>query len=309
MKRDLLAVNDLSIDEVQHILEVTSKLKQYKTRYRDYLEGKCIGLLFQKSSNRTRVSFEVGIAQLGGNCIYLAPHEINLGVREAPTDVARTLSRYLDGIVARTNSHIDLVEMARSAEIPVINGLSDMYHPCQGLTDVFTIIEHFKGKTKGIVVTYVGDGNNVCHSLMVACAKSGMHFRVATPEGYGPNLDIVKVARECAKETGAEIDVMHDPKHAVNKADVIYSDVWVSMGQEDETEKRLRDFQGYQINGDLVRHAKSNYVFMHCLPAHRGQEVTAEVIDSPHSIIFDQAENRLHTQKSILIFLLGKKER
>jgi ornithine carbamoyltransferase len=310
MKRDFLAVNDLSAGEIRHILEVTAKLKQYRTRYRDYLDGKNIGLLFQKSSNRTRVSFEVGIAQLGGNCIYLAPHEIRLGVREATQDVARTLSRYLDGVIVRANSHVDLVEMAKSATIPVINGLSDLYHPCQGLTDIFTISEHFGGKTDGIKVAYVGDGNNVCHSLMAACAKVGFDINVATPEGYEPNIEIVRAVREAARETGARVETMHDPREAAHKADVIYSDVWVSMGQEEETEKRLKDFQGYQINANLVKHAKSTYVFMHCLPAHRGQEVTTEVIDSEgHSIIFDQAENRLHTQKSILIFLMGSKKK
>jgi ornithine carbamoyltransferase len=309
MKRDLLSIRDLSILEVKYLMDLTNKLKQYKGRYRDYLDGKSIGLLFQKPSNRTRVSFEVGIYQLGGNCIYLAPQEINLGVREATSDVARTLTRYLDGIVARTNSHADIVEMAACASVPVINGLSDMYHPCQGLTDIYTVIEHYEGKVAGKAIAYIGDGNNVCHSLMLACAKSGINLRIATPKGYEPNSDVVKVTQESAAETGAEILLTNDPVKAVDNADVIYSDVWVSMGQEEETNRRLRDFQGFQINSELVSKAKKDFVFMHCLPAHRGQEVTSDVIDSEHSIIFDQAENRLHIQKAIMIFLMGKDEK
>lgn len=303
-KRDLISIQDLKPSEVLYLMEITKKLKESRNRYHDHLEGKSIGLIFQKPSNRTRVSFEVGVAQLGGKCIYLGPTEINLGVRETVEDVSKTLSRYLDGIVARTFSNKDLIDMTKAATIPVINGLSDLYHPCQGLTDIFSIIEHFD-QASGLNVAYIGDGNNVCHSLMLGCAMVGMNIRIATPKRYEPDVNVVKSAQAYAKDSGAQIMITNDPNAAAENADVIYSDVWVSMGQEEESQKRLADFQGFQINKKLVSLAKKEYIFMHCLPAHRGQEVTAEVIDSKSSIIFEQAENRLHTQKSILIFLIG----
>jgi ornithine carbamoyltransferase len=309
MKRDLISIQDLSCDDVSQLINLTAQLKEYKGRSSDYLAGKNIGLLFQKPSNRTRVSFEVGISQLGGNCIYLGPKEINLGVRESTTDVSRTLSRYLDGIVARTHTHQDIVKLTKSADIPVINGLSDVYHPCQGLTDIFSIKERF-GELKGLTVAYVGDGNNVCHSLLLACAKTGVNMNIATPQGYLPEAQIIKSAEESAKETGATITLSNSPKDAVKGANAIYADVWVSMGQEEESQKRLADFKEYQINEELVKSADKDYIFMHCLPAHRGQEVTAGIIDDKeHSIIFDQAENRLHTQKAIMIFLIGEKDK
>ena len=239
----------------------------------------------------------MGVFQLGGNCVYLGPDEINLGVRESTADVAKTLSRYLDGIVARTFTHQDIMDLAKYASVPVINGLSDMHHPCQALTDIFSIEEKL-GKTKGIVLAYVGDGNNnVCHSLLIGCAKMGIHMHIATPKKYAPDKEVLKLAKAFAQETAGRIFLTHSPKEAVTGADVIYSDVWVSMGQEKEARKRLKDFKGFQINGNLVKGAKKNFVFMHCLPAHRGQEVAAEVIDGSHSIVFDQAENRLHAQK------------
>ncbi len=306
MKRDLLSLQDLSGEEVVDLLELTEQLKQDNYQLNNQLKGKTVALVFQKPSNRTRVSFEVGIFQLGGNCVYLGPTEINLGVRESTADVSKTLSRYLDGIVARTHAHQDVIELAEHSSVPIINGLSDLYHPCQALTDIFSIKEKF-GKTEGLTLAYIGDGNNVCNSLLLGCAKVGLNMRIATPPNYEPQKNIIELAEGYAKETNTEITVTNSPQDAVKGADVIYSDVWVSMGQEEESKKRLNDFNGYQINEKLTDLATKDFIFMHCLPAHRGQEVTAEVIDGEHSIVFDQAENRLHTQKAILISLLGEK--
>lgn len=311
MKRDFITEYDLTPKEIKHIFELTAKLKKSRkgvSKIHPAIKGKTVGLVFQKPSLRTRVSFEVGIRQLGGNCIYLGPDEINLGKRESTADVAQVLSRYLDVIVARVFSHQDVVDLAKHATIPVINGLCDLYHPCQAMTDVFSVLEKF-GTFKNKTLAYIGDGNNVCHSLMLVCAKVGLNMAIATPVGYEPNAEILKRARELADENGVSITVSREPQRAVEGAHVIYSDVWVSMGQEEETQKRLKDFAGFQINTDLTSFAHEDYMFMHCLPAHRGQEVTADVIDSKHSIIFDQAENRLHVQKAILIFLLGQKKR
>ncbi len=305
MKRDFLTIKDLTIDEVKFILDLTQKIKKTPSKAPQILKGKTIGLIFQKPSNRTRVSFDVGVHELGGNSLYLGPEEINLGVRETTADVARTLSRYLDGIVARVFSHKDIADLAKYSTVPVINGLSDLYHPCQGLTDVFSVIEHF-GKAKDLTMAYVGDGNNVCHSLLYACAKVGMHINIATPKSYEPLPEVLREAHLIAKKTGTQISLTHSPKEAVKDAEVLYSDVWVSMGQEAETKKRLKIFDGFQFNKDLCRHADKNYIFMHCLPAHRGLEVTEDIIDGPQSIIFDQAENRLHTQKAIMCFLYKK---
>ena len=306
MKRDFVTEYDVTSQEISKIFALTAKLKKQKGKISTELKGKTIGLIFQKPSLRTRVSFEVGIHQLGGNCIYLGPEEINLGKRESTADVAKVLSRYLDGIVARVFSHQDVVGLAKYGSIPVINGLCDLYHPCQALTDVYSVLESF-GTLKNKTLAYIGDGNNVCHSLMLVCAKMGLNMTIATPVNYEPNAEILQTAQELAKKTGVKISIGRDPKQAVKGAHVIYSDVWVSMGQEEETQKRLKDFQGFQINGDLVKLADKNYIFMHCLPAHRGEEVSSDVIDSKHSVIFDQAENRLHVQKAILIFLLGRK--
>jgi ornithine carbamoyltransferase len=308
MKRDLTTLLDLTNEEVLGLLKLAGTLKKKKGQRSNELKGKSVGLLFQKPSNRTRVSFEVAIWQLGGNCIYLSPAEINLGKRESVGDVARTLSRYLDALVARTNTHADLLELSHEASIPVINGLSDLYHPCQALADILSIKEVFGFKTT-VAVSYVGDGNNVCHSLMIGCAKVGFDVRIATPKGYEPDPEVLKKTLALAKQTKCEISVGNSPEQAVKNADVIYSDVWVSMGQEDERQKRQSDFAGFQINGDLVKLAKKNFIFLHCLPAHRGEEVTADVIDGTHSVVFDQAENRLHAQKAALIFLLKNKTR
>ncbi|MCR4336801.1 MAG: ornithine carbamoyltransferase [Candidatus Omnitrophica bacterium] len=305
MKRDLKSLQDFSSKEILELLKVAIDLKKCKGRLRNDLKGKSVGLIFQKPSNRTRVSFEVGVSQLGGQCVYLGPEEINLGKRESTEDVAKTLSRYLDAIVARTFSHQTIVELSQYATIPVINGLSDLFHPCQALADIMSIQEKF-GRLKEINIAFIGDGNNVCHSLMLACGKTGANIHVATPKGYEPNADILQQVQKEAHKTGSKIKVGYSPKEAIKGADVVYADVWVSMGQEAEREERLKIFQDYQINQELVKSANPDYIFMHCLPAHRGEEVTKEIIDGKNSVVFDQAENRMHMQKAVLLFLLKK---
>ncbi len=302
-KNDFLSIKDLTPKTILFLLKSAAQFKKQGRKCTSQLKGKSIGLLFQKPSNRTRVSFEVAIWQMGGNCIYLSPEEIDLGKRESAADVARTLSRYLDCIVARTNSHQDVVDLAKWAEIPVINGLSDLTHPCQGLADLLSIQENFKS-FKGITVAYIGDGNNVCNSLMLGCAKVGLNIHIASPKNYEPLSEMVSLAKDFSKGSGTKIFLTNSPMEAVKGAHVIYSDVWVSMGQEEESQKRLKDFQRFQINRDLVKLADKNYIFMHCLPAHRDLEVTSDVIDGKHSVIFDQAENRLHVQKAVLEFLV-----
>jgi len=303
MKRDFIRLMDYSSAEILALIDSAHQLKKQKGKLRSDLKGKTVALVFQKPSNRTRVSFEVGVYELGGNCLYLGPEEINLGKRETTHDVAKTLSRYVDCIVARVFYNKDIEELALHADVPVINALCDLYHPCQALADIQTIREQL-GKFKGLTLAYVGDGNNVFHSLMMACVKVGIDVRFAGPKGYGPNAEIVNVAKGVAKKNGCTIEFGKNPKEAVKGAHVIYSDVWVSMGQESQTAKRVREFKGYQINGDLVKLADKDYIFMHCLPAHRGMEVTADIIDGKHSVIFDQAENRLHAQKAVLLKLL-----
>ncbi len=303
MNKDLITLLDYSNAEVLALIDSADKLKKQKGKMRKDLNGKSVALVFQKPSNRTRVSFSVGVHELGGHSLYLGPDEISLGKRETTHDVAKTLSRYVHCIVARVFDNKDLVELAKHADVPVINALCDLYHPCQALADIQTIREQF-GKFKGLTVAYVGDGNNVFHSLMVACVKVGMNVRFAGPKGYDPNPAILKRAQEVAKKNGVTIECSRDPKAAVKGAHVIYSDVWVSMGQEKETARRIKEFKGYQINADMVKLAHQDYVFMHCLPAHRELEVTADVIDGKHSVIFDQAENRLHAQKAVLLKLI-----
>jgi len=289
MKKDLISVANLKPREVEEIFSLTDKLKKDKAKFAKALSGKTLALVFQKPSNRTRVSFEVGMYQLGGYPIYLGPDEINLGVRESIKDVAKTLSRYIDAIVLRTFAHNNVLEMAKYATVPVINGLSDFSHPCQALADIYTIKEKLK-HLKGLTLAYVGDGNNVCNSLLYACAKVGMNMNVATPKGYEPD--------------GVVINLFHQPEDAVKNADIIYTDVWASMGQEKEAAKRKKVFKNFQVNKKLVNLAKKNCLIMHCLPAHRGEEITDEIIESKNSVIFDQAENRLHVQKAILVKLL-----
>jgi len=305
MKKDLLSIGDLSLAQINSIFKLSEELKKNKKKFVKALSGKSLALLFQKPSNRTRVSFEVGMYQLGGKSLYLSPQEINLGVRETISDVAKTLSRYVDGIVLRTFEHKNCLDMAKAATIPVINGLSDYSHPCQALADLFTIKEKLK-TLKKVTLAYVGDGNNVCNSLIFAAVKTGMNISVATPKGYAPADGVIKLSQAEAKETGSRIVITEDPFSAVKDVQVVYTDVWASMGQEEEINKRKIIFKDFQINAKLLAKAADNVLVMHCLPAHRGEEITDEVMESKNSIVFDQAENRMHVQKAILIKLLGK---
>ncbi|WMT40651.1 ornithine carbamoyltransferase [Paenibacillus sp. D2_2] len=304
--RDFLEMDDYSTEEIQYLIDLAIELKRKQKNGEVYepLKGKTVGLIFEKSSTRTRVSFEVGTYQLGGHALFLSKNDIQLGRGETIADTAGVMSRYLDGIMIRTFGHDKVVDLAKYSSIPVINGLSDLAHPCQVLADYQTIYEH-KGKLQGIKLAYVGDGNNMAHSLMIGGAKLGVHVSVASPEGYAPDAAVVQQAQEFAKATGAIIEVVHDPKAAVQDADVIYSDVWASMGFEEEQKLREIAFKDYQVDEQLASYAKDDYVFMHCLPAHRGEEVSEGVIDGKHSIIFDQAENRLHAQKALMAALMG----
>ena len=306
MKKDLISIKDLSSKEIEELFSLTDRLKKDKAKFSKVLQGKILALIFQKPSNRTRVSFEVGMYQLGGNSIYLGPGEINLGVRESVKDVAKTLARYVDAIVLRTFEHKNILEMAESAAVPVINGLSDFSHPCQALADVYTVREKLKN-LKGKTLVYVGDGNNVCNSLLYACAKVGLNLNVGTPEGYEPDKSVVKEAKAIAQSKKSFINLFNSPHEAVKGADVLYTDVWVSMGQEKEAAERKEVFKDFQVNKNLVKLANKEALIMHCLPAHRGEEITDGVIDSKNSVVFDQAENRMHVQKAILIKLLGDK--
>ena len=302
--KDLITIKDLSISDIEEIFALTAKLKgEGKISKDEPLKGKTLGLIFQKPSLRTKVSFAAAMAQLGGTAIYLAPEEVKLGEREEIKDVARTMARYLDGIVARTFRHDDIVELAEYSSVPVINGLSDFSHPCQALSDLFTVKEK-KGKVKGVKIAFVGDGNNVCNSLLMTSARVGADITVATPKGYEPDKEVVKISSDFAAVTGAKVWLTADPRKAVEGADVIYTDVWTSMGQEKETNKRLKVFKDFQINEKLCSKAKKDYIIMHCLPAHRGEEISDESLESPHSVVFDQAENRLHVEKAILLLLL-----
>ena len=310
--KHFLTLGDLTPDEFTGLLDLAVKLKtqlRKKGRNKPWLEGKTLGMIFQKPSLRTRVSFDMAMIQLGGQALYLSPNEISLGKRESVADVARVLSRYVDGIEARVFAHADVVELAKYSRVPVVNGLSDYSHPCQGAADLLTIYERF-GKLKGLKVVFVGDGNNVATSLAFGCALTGAHFVIASPEGYDLNADIVAKATEMGQATRSTVTCLRDPLEAVRDADVIYTDVWTSMGQEEETERRLKVFAPtYQINSELVSHAAPGYIVMHCLPAHRGQEITDEVCDDEkHSALWDQAENRMHAQKAILVELMADKK-
>jgi ornithine carbamoyltransferase len=301
MKRDFLRLWDLSSEEIYSIIERARRLKAGEDRNRCPLIGKSIGLLFEKSSTRTRVSFEVGIYQLGAQAIYMNPSDLQLGRGETIKDTAMTLSRYLSAMVIRTFGHRRIEEFAASASMPVINGLSDLHHPCQVLADLMTILEK-KGRLRDIHIAYIGDGNNVANSLVEASSRMGMNLTIACPEGYEPDPDVLERARESAK---SDIIILRDPREAAGRADVIYTDVWVSMGQEGEAEERKKRFRPYQVNSELLRCAKTDVIVLHCLPAHRGEEITDEVMDGSHSMVFDQAENRLHTQKALLEFLIA----
>lgn len=303
MKRDFISIKDLSVKEIEGIFTLAGAIKKNPQEFREVLKGKTLALVFEKPSTRTYVSFQVGMFQLGGNAIYLGPQQAKLGVRESIKDAARTLSRYVDGIVLRTFEHKNVVDMAKYAAIPVINGLTDLLHPCQALADILTIKE-IKHNLKGVNLAFVGDGNNVLHSLLYGCSKLGINLFMATPKKFAPNAQIVKEARKFAKESGAQIFLFHESEKAVENADLIYTDVWVSMGKEKEAEDRKKIFKKFQVNSKLVKRAKKDVLIMHCLPAHRGEEITDEVIDSKKSLVFEQAENRLHVQKAILIKLL-----
>lgn len=304
MGKDLISVKDLSTREIEQLFLLAKRLKKEPAKFKKTLSGKTLALVFEKPSNRTYVSFSVGMYQLGGNAIYLGPEQIKLRVRETIGDVARTLSRYVDGIVLRTFEHKNVLDMAEAATVPVINGLSDFSHPCQALADIYTVREKIKGK-KGTVFAYVGDGNNVCNALLYAAAKTGISMRVAAPSGYEPDSGVMRDAQRIAQDNGAKISLFQLPQEAVSGADVVYTDVWASMGQEKEAEVRRAAFRDFQVNARLLAQAKPKALIMHCLPAHRGEEITDEAIDSPNSVVFDQAENRMHIQKAILIMLLS----
>jgi ornithine carbamoyltransferase len=303
--KDFLTLMDISTEDIHYLLTLAKELKQKQLAGQLYtpLVGKTLAMIFEKPSTRTRVSFEVGMTQLGGSALYLNSNDLQLGRGETIADTARVLSQYVDAIMIRTFAHRTLEELAEYATIPVINGLTDDDHPCQALADLLTIYE-VKNTLKGLKLAYVGDGNNVAHALMIAAAKVGMDCVIACPAGYEPKEKYVNAAMQIGKQTGANVAVTHDPVEAVTNADIIYTDVWTSMGQEQESEQRLAVFQPFQVNSELVKHAKPNYMFLHCLPAHRDEEVTADVIDGPNSFVFQQAGNRLHVQKAILLSLL-----
>lgn len=303
--KDLISIHDLTLEEVNQIFEVSKTLKErlYTGEPHRVLEGKTLGMIFTKPSTRTRISFETGIYQLGGIGMYFGPNDLQLGKSESISDTAKVLSRYLSGIMIRTFAHQDVVDLAANASIPVINGLTDLLHPCQVLADLFTILEK-KGNLKGLKLAYIGDGNNMAHSLLNGCSKVGMHISIASPSGYKPNAEIVNNAKKNAKYMGSKVEILDDPVKAVKNADIVYTDVWASMGQESEAAERRKKFMRYQVNPKLVKNAKEDYLFMHCLPAHRGDEVVNEVADSPNSVIFDEAENRLHVQKAIMALVM-----
>ena len=306
--KDLLSIHELTTEEVYKILDlaVDLKAKQKAGIEHHLLKGKTLGMIFEKSSTRTRVSFEVGMYQLGGNALFLSSNDLQIGRGEPIKDTARVLSRYVDGIMIRTFSHDGIIELAQYADIPIINGLTDLLHPCQALTDLLTIKEH-KGELKGLKLAYVGDGNNMANSLMYGAAKVGMDIAIATPKGYEPNAKVIANAKADATLTGATVTVTNDIKTAVAAADVVYTDVWASMGQEAEQKARLAIFKEYQVNQQLMDSAKNDAIVMHCLPAHRGEEITEDVLEGNQSVVFDEAENRLHVQKAIMALLMADK--
>jgi len=304
--RDFVSLDDWSSEDLARILQTAATLKaRHKTGQVDHpLRGKTLGMYFNKASTRTRLSFEVGIYQLGGYGLFLSGADLQLRRGETIADTARVFARYLDGVMIRTFAHSDVVEMAEHADIPIINGLTDSEHPCQVMADLMTI-EEKKGRLKGLKLTYVGDGNNVAHSLMDGGAKFGLHIVIASPEGYGPDPAILERTKAIALKQGGSVQLTSDPIAGVTGADVVYTDVWASMGQEADSVNRLQRFQGFQVNRELMSFADPQALFMHCLPAHRGEEVSADVIDGPQSVVFDQAENRLHAQKGIMALIMA----
>ncbi|SLK40650.1 ornithine carbamoyltransferase [Mycobacteroides abscessus subsp. abscessus] len=303
--KDLLTLADYSKETILELLNKAKAIKEthLKGELIAPLKGKTLGMIFEKSSTRTRVSFEAGMHQLGGHALYLNSRDLQIGRGETISDTAKVLSQYVDAIMIRTFSHTIVEELAEHATIPVINGLTDLYHPCQALADLLTILE-VKGTLKGQKLAYIGDGNNVAHSLLIACSKIGMDISIATPPNYEVDAKVAELAYSFANTSGSMIELTNNPVEAVIEADAIYSDVWTSMGQEEENEQRLKDFQGFQVNAELVKHAKEDYIFLHCLPAHREEEVTTEIIDGSHSYVFQQAGNRLHAQKALLVEIL-----
>ncbi len=303
--KSLISINDLTLEEIYQIFDLAKSLKEKLLAGEPHrlLEGKTLGMIFAKPSTRTRISFEVGIYQLGGIGLYFNQNDLQLKKSENIQDTAKVLSRYLNGIMIRTFDHQDVVDLAKYGSIPVINGLTDLLHPCQVLTDLFTVREK-KRKLQGLKLAYIGDGNNMAHSLLHGCSKVGMDIAIASPSGYKPNEEIVRNSQINAKYMNSRIEILDDPVAAVKNADVVYTDVWASMGQETEAQERKKQFQKFQVNPQLVKNAKEDYIFMHCLPAHRGDEVVDEVADSPNSVIFDEAENRLHVQKAIMALLM-----
>jgi ornithine carbamoyltransferase len=308
MEKDFISIHDLTLYQFSQIMDLTREIKEKPRRFKDRLRNKILAMIFEKPSLRTRMTFETGMLQLGGEAIYLAPSDIQMGNRETPSDVGKNLERWVDAAMIRTFAHQIALDLAHATRIPVINALTDLLHPCQAMADFFTLKEKL-GDLARMKLAYVGDGNNVCHSLLFAASKTGASISIATPAGYEPDPDVINQAVQDGQETAFEVFLTTDPIEAVRNADAVYTDVWASMGQEAETKKRAEIFSPFQVNRELMRQAKEGALFMHCLPAHRGEEVTDDIIDSPDSIVFDQAENRLHVQKAIMLLLIEKKDK
>ncbi len=304
MKKDFLTINDWSPQELRKFLELSAKMKSNPEKYKNSLKGKSVALIFEKQSLRTHVTFDVGIDQLGGHSVYLTQSDINLGKRESVYDVSKNLERWMSAVVVRTYAHQSCVDMARYMRIPVVNALTDYEHPCQAIGDFMTATEYL-GNLRKKKFAFIGDGNNVCNSLMLMASKLGMNFAAATPQGYEPKDEVVKLSKKAARESGSDLEIVREPESAIRNADIVYTDVRVSMGQESEKEERQKAFQGYQINRELMKLAKKSAIFMHCLPAHRGEEVTDDIIDSKQSVVWDESENRLHSQKAIVYTLVA----
>ncbi|MCK8824954.1 ornithine carbamoyltransferase [Fuchsiella alkaliacetigena] len=302
---NLVTLADLELEDIEELFDLTDKLKQKHQQGTEHklLAGQTLGMIFQKSSTRTRVSFEAGMFQLGGHALFLSANDIQLGRGETISDTAKTLSRYIDGIMIRTYEHSDVEELAREATVPVINGLTDLLHPCQVLADLYTVQE-VRGELQGLKMTYIGDGNNVANSLLLGTTKVGMNISLAIPEGYRPEKEILATAEKQAAKSGSQIEIIDDPLQAAQGADAVYTDVWASMGDEDEAAERKQAFKDYQVDQELMAEANEEAIFLHCLPAYRGQEVTAEVIDGEQSKVFDEAENRMHVQKALMVELM-----
>lgn len=303
--KHFISLHDVTNEEFSQLLSLAAKLKREQKQGIEHhiLKGKTLGMIFSKSSTRTRVSFEVGMYQLGGHALFLSSNDIQLGRGETIYDTANVMSRFVDGIMIRTFDHQDVLDLAKYGSIPIINGLTDLLHPCQALADLLTVQEH-KGRLRGLKLAYIGDGNNVAHSLLYACAKAGMDVSIGSPKGYECDPEIVANAKEDAKVLGSKVVLTNDPVEAIKDADVVYTDTWASMGQEDEKAERVKIFKDYQVNSELFSYSKPDSIFMHCLPAYRGYEVTEDVIDSKRSVIFDEAENRLHAQKAVMAMLM-----